>query len=254
MTDRVLALVGAVGELFQGDMDAGRHVYDRLSTQSLGDHVVVEEWYHGAVDLARELEDRRPDTLVMVGAAKRGREPGSVHRRWIEQPVLSVEQAQQAVGEALTGYVGIDLVVEVGAGFEVLPPRVIAVEVEPLISERAEELSPTVAASIDRMCDMVRREVELAPLFELVRKLSALAADGRLQDAPARETLLELLDALADGDREAVWGRSFSLRDQLRLRIADGLTGEGMEHLDWSLWWALIEELDRLERLEASVG
>lgn len=248
-----MALVGAVGELFQGDMDAGRHVYERLAAEPLGAHVAVEDWYHGAVDLARELEDRRPHTLVVVGAAARERPPGSVHRRWVGPPTLAPEEAQQAVGEALTGYVGIDLVVEVAAGFEVLPPRLIAVEVEPVTDELADELTPPVAAAIDRMCGMVRRDVELAPLFQLVEELRDIATDGRLADAPARGTLLELLDELERGDRSGTWGNSFSLRDRLRLRIADGLTGEGMEHLDWSLWWALVEELDRLERLDASV-
>ncbi len=41
-------------------------------------------------------------------------------------------------------------------------------------------------------------------------------------------------------------------RDELRLRIARGETGEGMDQLDWTLWWALIEELDRLQAVEAA--
>jgi hypothetical protein len=38
---------------------------------------------------------------------------------------------QAAVGDAVTGYVHVDLLVEVASGFDALPARTVAVEVEP---------------------------------------------------------------------------------------------------------------------------
>ncbi|MBA2577804.1 MAG: hypothetical protein H0V05_14370, partial [Euzebyaceae bacterium] len=69
--------------------------------------------------------------------------------------------------------------------------------------------------------------------------------------APAVEALRGLLDELDELDRDGTWGTAFRERDRLRLRIAAGETGEGMDHLDWGLWWALIEEIDRLQQVEA---
>jgi hypothetical protein len=60
-----------------------------------------------------------------------------------------------------------------------------------------------------------------------------------------------LLAELAVLDEEGRWGATFSLRDRLRQGIAASETGEGMTHLDWALWWALVEELDRLAPVEA---
>jgi hypothetical protein len=37
----------------------------------------------------------------------------------------------------------------------------------------------------------------------------------------------------------------------MRLAISGSSSSEGMDHRDWGLWWGLLEELDRLEALEA---
>jgi hypothetical protein len=77
----------------------------------------------------------------------------------------------------------------------------------------------------------------------------------RLHDPPdeaeASRTLAALLGALDLVDREGRWGPAFALRDRLRLQIAEGATSEAMSRTDWALWWALVEELDRLEAAEA---
>ena len=69
----------------------------------------------------------------------------------------------------------------------------------------------------------------------------------------ALTTMTDLLAELELLEREGRWGRGFALRDRLRLAIAAGEVSEGMEHRDWGLWWAMIEEMDRLEALEAVV-
>ncbi len=62
--------------------------------------------------------------------------------------------------------------------------------------------------------------------------------------------LRRLLDELELLDREGRFGAAFDLRDRLRDEISAGHTPEGMMGLDWGLWWALVEELDRLQPLE----
>lgn len=142
-------LIGGVSQLYQGDLDLGRRAADRLSREDLGRGVVVEDLHYGAVAVAQRLEELSPDALILVGAAERGRPPGTVERRCIRDPKRPAAAFQQAVGDAVTGYVTIDLVVEVAAGLELLPALTVAVEVEPASTAPSEELSPEGKLGLD---------------------------------------------------------------------------------------------------------
>lgn len=244
-------LVGGVSELFQRDLDLGRLAVERLLGEDLGSGVLVEELHYGAVAVAQRLEDVRPDLLVLVSAVQRGRTPGTVERRRVDPPQLTPEATQAAVGNAVVGYVHVDLVVDVAAGLGTLPARTVTVEVEPDEVGPGEGLSRPVAAALDDALATVRDEVRRAPLLELAGELRTLLAEDRLGDSPALRALCAVLGELVHLDRDGRWGATFRLRDELRLGIAAGAGSEGMDHRDWGLWWALIEELDRLEALEA---
>jgi hydrogenase maturation protease len=152
-------LVAGVAELFQGDLDLGRRAVERLAEEDLGPGVLVEELSYGAVAVAQRLEDVRPEALVLVGASRRGREPGSVERREVVPPDLPVSELQLAVGDAVTGYVSIDLLVEVAGALGALPPRAVAVEVEPASTGPSEELTPTAREALEGALNLVRLEV-----------------------------------------------------------------------------------------------
>lgn len=121
--------------------------------------MLVEELHYGAVAVAQRLEELRPELLILVGAVAAGRPPGTVERRAVEQAPRSAADVQRAVGDAVTGYVGIDLVLEVAAGLGALPARTIAFEVEPAGVEPSEELSPEGAAALERVLELVREEL-----------------------------------------------------------------------------------------------
>ena len=245
-------LVGGVSELFQRDLDIGRLVVERLQGESLGPGVVVEELHYGAIAVAQRLQDLRPGFLVLVSAVVRGRPPGTVERRRLDAPVLTPADVQLAVGDAVTGYVHPDLVVEIASALDALPARTVAVEVEPAVVGPGEGLSEVAAAALEVAVQLVRVEVGRAPLLALCDELRPLLAGDRLEPSAALAALHELLAELVYLDRDGRWGRTFALRDRLKLGIADGASGEGMDPRDWALWWALIEELDRLEVAEAA--
>jgi hydrogenase maturation protease len=248
----VAVLVGGVGQLYQGDLDLGRLAVERLAAEPLGSNVLVEELHYGAVAVAQRLQELRPRALVLVGAVARGRPPGEVERRPIRDLRLPPERVQQAIGDAVTGYVTLDLLVEVAAGLGALPARTTAIEVEPAQTGPAERLSEQAQAALETALGLVRAELRRIPLLELADQLRARNQEVRLEPAPALEVLRDLLGELDGLDHHGRWGATFSLRDRLRRRIADGDTGVGMDHLDWGLWWALIEELDRLQPLETA--
>jgi len=245
-------LVGGVGELFQGDLDLGRLAAERLADEAKPRLVWVEELHYGAVAVVQRIQELGVDSMILVGAVRGTRAPGSVHRRLVRPPALARQELQAAIGDAVTGYVGINLIIEVATGLRALPRRTVVVEVEPEVVGPGEGLSPSAAAGLDRAVDLVRAEIARSPLLDLAVDLRELTADtDRLEPSLALTTLRELLGELHLLEREARWGRGFALRDRLRLAIAAGGVSEGMDHRDWGLWWALIEEMDRLEAVEA---
>lgn len=245
-------LVGGVGELYQGDLDLGRLAVERLAAEYLGPGVLVEDLHYGALAVSQRLQEVRPQALVLVGAVARGRGPGTVERRRIHADPADPAQAQRAVEEAGTGHVSIDLVVEVASAFRALPERTVAIEVEPALLEPSESLSPAARAGLKEAVELARLEIGRQPLLELTDRLRALLVGDRIERTPALETMRGVLEELTLLDQEGRWGATFRLRDRLRLRIAAGETGEGMDHLDWSQWWGLIEELDRLQSVEGT--
>ena len=245
----VAVLVGGVSQLFQGDLDLGRLAVEQLAAEDLGHGVLVEDLHYGAVAVAQRLQEVQPAALVLVGAEQRGRSPGAVTRR---HATASAANLQAAVADAVQGYVSIDLVVDVAAGLDALPERVVAVEVEPASTATSEELSAPARRGLVGALAVVRQEVQRSPVLLLATEIRAALADHALAPSPALRVTEQLLDELARLDRDGRWGRTFGLRDQLRSAIAAGMTGEGMTHLDWGLWWTLIEALDRLQRAEAT--
>jgi hydrogenase maturation protease len=247
-----VVLIGGVGQLYQSDLDVGRHVAERLGAEDLGPGIAVEDMYYGAVEVSHLLHDLRPDALVLVGAEERGREPGSIERRRIARRMRLDEEAQGSVADAVTGYVSIDLVIGVAEAFDLMPARVVTIEIEPALTEPGETLSTTVEAAVPELIERVRGEARRAPMLGVADRIRETLEPGRLEPTPALEALESLLAELDRLDRDGAWGATFRERDRLRLRIGQGETGEGMDHLDWGLWWTLIEELDRIEKLDAA--
>jgi len=153
-------VVGGVGELYQGDLDLGRVAVERLGDLRSG--VVVEDFSYGAVAVAQRLEELAPRRLVLVSAVARGRAPGTVERRSAAGAAARApEDVQRSVADAVTGYVHVDLVLDVAGGLGVLPADTVVIEVEPATVEPSERLSPVAERALDEALALVRAEVEL---------------------------------------------------------------------------------------------
>ena len=249
----MITLVGGVSELYQGDLDVGRRVVERLESEALGQGVVVEDLHYGAVAVAQRLEELDPDALVLVGAVARDREPGAVHRTVADPPAPpTTDEVQGMIGDAVTGYVGIDLVIEIASAFGALPPRVVTIEVEPVETGPSDQLSAAVANTLPALLDAVKAEVQRTPVHVAARELRERLEDGHLEDAPATELLVALLEELRRSDHDGRWGATFRLRDDLVAALGAGETSERMDHADWGLVWGLVEELGRLEKIDAA--
>lgn len=163
-----MIVVGGVGQLWQGDLDVGRRAAERLAAEVQGPDVSVEDFYYGAIAVAQRLEDLHPDALVLIGAVERGRRPGTVEVRAHHQAPADLESVQLAVADAVTGYVAIDLLLEVAGGLGALPPDTAVIEIEPASVEPGDRLSPEAAAALEEALETAR-----ATLARLGRPSSA---------------------------------------------------------------------------------
>ena len=152
-------VVGGVGHLYQGDLDVGRLAVERLAHAELGRDVAVEDFSYGAVAVAQRLEELRPQLLLLVGAVARGRSPGTVERREYRAAAGTAHEIQAAIADAVTGYIGLELVLEVAGGLGALPPRTVAIEVEPAATQPSERLSPDAERGLEQALGLVRREL-----------------------------------------------------------------------------------------------
>jgi hydrogenase maturation protease len=222
-------VVGSVGTLFQGDMDVGRYVADRIVGAKLGDDVVVEDFYYGAIAVMQMIEDLKPSALIVVGAERTGAPPGSVRRHRVRIAPSAAWEIQDAVGAAATGHVAIPLVINVAAGFGVLPWRTTTVEVEPATLESSDHLSPPVDAAVPIAAALIRREVGRIRLLQqadaVQRELDESTQPGSQSDADsATRQLRLLLRELRRLDDDGNWGAAPAIAEKLRQLLEESST------------------------------
>lgn len=141
-------LVGGVGYHDLRDFSVGPTVAGWLQEERWPGAVSVQNLSIGPVDVVHRLNWAEPPfrRWIVVGAARRGRAPGSVTTyRW-DGSLPPDEEIQERVAEAVTGVVGLDNLVIVVAGLDAAPPETCVVEVEP----EAEELGDTFTPAVER--------------------------------------------------------------------------------------------------------
>jgi hypothetical protein len=77
----------------------------------------------------------------------------------VRPPRLPPSVAARAIAEAITGYVTIDLVLEVAAGLGVLPQDTVTIELEPVRTGPADGLSREAEAALEEALALVRVEL-----------------------------------------------------------------------------------------------
>lgn len=87
----------------------------------------------------------------------------------------------------------------------------------------------------------------------LAAEISSSMTRAEPDASPAADPMRALIDELYRSDADATWGSTFRLRDRVKLGISEGAIGEGMTKLDWGVWWALLEELDRAQSAEGAI-
>jgi hydrogenase maturation protease len=144
-------LVGGVGYTNLRDRSFGPLLTERLLLRDWPSAVVVEDLSYGPIDVLFKLQaEPRPFKLgIFFGAVARGRPPGCVDRYGWSTPTPSVDELQSRIGEAVTGVVSLENLLQILSHFGALPERTIVIEVEPEPEESwGSELSEPVGAAL----------------------------------------------------------------------------------------------------------
>ncbi len=142
------------------DMSFGRVLLGELERAQWSENVHVEDLNFGPIMIYQWLEESpvKFDKAILVSAAKRGREPGTLEvYRWID-PQPSVDEIQASIGEAVTGVISLENLLIVCQHFGVFPKDVMIVEIEPLKEDWGLEFSPVVAAKVGEAIEIVKTE------------------------------------------------------------------------------------------------
>ncbi|MFN2511487.1 MAG: hydrogenase maturation protease [Pyrinomonadaceae bacterium] len=153
-----MVLVSGIGYSNLGDMSFGRVLLSTLVEMAWPAYVKVEDLNYGPIMIYQTLEASpiKYDKVVLVAAAKRDREPGTLEiYRW-DGKLPEDEEIQARIEEAITGVIDLDNLLIVCKHFGVLPDDVTIVEVEPQTEEWGLEFSPVVAARVKEAITAVR--------------------------------------------------------------------------------------------------
>ncbi len=155
-----MVLVSGIGYSNLGDMSFGRVLLSRLSEMNWPSNVRIEDLNFGPVMVYQWLEELpvKFDRMVLVGAARRDRRPGTLEvYRWNGQLPADAE-IQARIEEAITGVIDLDNLLIVCKHFGVLPDDVRVVEIEPETEDWGLEFSPLVAARVTEAIGAVKEQ------------------------------------------------------------------------------------------------
>lgn len=157
-------LVAGIGNIFLTDDGFGSEVVRALADVALPEHVDVVDFGIRGVHLAYQLLDGY-DALVIVDAAQRGEEPGTLSLLEVDQRLVpDTSQAVRAGESALVDVHGLDpasilsMLTSLGGAVG----TVLVVACEPASTEEGMGLSDTVRAAVPAAIEMVRRAVRSA--------------------------------------------------------------------------------------------
>lgn len=154
MSQRVL--IAGIGNIFLQDDGFGVEVVKRLAPESLPDWVRVADFGIRGVHLAYELLDGDYDAAVLVDAASRGEEPGTVYL--IEPDIETVDTREPASLDAhgMDPQVVLQTIKTLGG----MRGRLYIVGCEPLEMEEGIGLSAPVARGVEDAIKLVHSVVD----------------------------------------------------------------------------------------------
>ena len=142
-------LVAGVGNIFLGDDGFGVEVVKRLAAGALPEWVRVADFGIKSLHLAYELLDNKYATTILVDAAPRGGEPGTVYL--IEPDLLPIETNGFPDAHGINPQAVFALLKSLGGA----PGKVYIVGCEPARVEECMGLSEPVARAVEEAVNLI---------------------------------------------------------------------------------------------------
>lgn len=149
---RIPILVVGIGNLLLKDDGFGIHCVRRLYEIGVPAGVELLDGGTSGLDLITPFS--KADKVIVIDAVKGGGEPGNIYRFNADEvtpermPLTSMHQ------------LNLHEVIAVAKTLKTMPPEIIVYGVEPQAIEVDLELSPEVAAQVDKVCELVLQEIK----------------------------------------------------------------------------------------------
>jgi hydrogenase maturation protease len=144
-------MVAGLGHIFNSDDAFGVELACRLTKETLPAGVKVADYGNRFRDLAYDLREMAPDTTILLDAAPRGDKPGTIYVLEISSGGVPGIQPATVDGHGMTVDAVLALLDRLGGS----AGRILLVGCEPASTEEGMELSPAVAAALDRAVGVV---------------------------------------------------------------------------------------------------
>ena len=155
-------MIAGVGYSNLSDMSVGPLAAMRLQQESWPKQIEIDDLSYGPIAVVQTFEEASPpyQRLVLISGADRGEKAANIRcYRW-PGVLPPPEEIQARVVEAVTGVIDLDNLLIVLQQFGALPREVFVIEVQPLVMEFGEALSPTVATLLPEVCRLARSAAE----------------------------------------------------------------------------------------------
>lgn len=160
-------LIAGVGYVWLRDFSFGPVLIQHLQTLTWPEGVEIEDLsYHPIAVVQRLTSEPRYDKIIFVGAVKRGREPGAIHRYTAGGNLPGADELQVRIGEGLMGVICLENLLLICRAFQALPAAVTVIEVEPEAESWGEGFTPQVQQALERVVHLVSEEVSPMIRFE----------------------------------------------------------------------------------------
>jgi Ni,Fe-hydrogenase maturation factor len=156
----VRVFIGGVGYRNLQDYSFGLVVVDALVCSYPSSQVKVEDISDDPIAVVQRLQEESAthpfDLGIFVGSAqRRRRKTGTLSvYRWDRIPPAP-DAVQGAISEAASGVIALDNVLVIAQHFNVLPPTVVVMELEPATHQFGNHLSSPVQLALARTCELV---------------------------------------------------------------------------------------------------
>jgi len=152
-------LIAGVGYTYLRDLSFGPEMVKKLLFLEWPEGVEVEDLSYGPVAVIQKLTEIHYQKIILVGAAKKGRKPGTIYKYRLNGDLPDPEEIQERMLEGVAGVISLDSLLILCKYYGVFPEDVEVIEVEPEDESWGEGFTLVVHDAMDKVIQMVRAEV-----------------------------------------------------------------------------------------------